>query len=83
MFKYKQKIKIFHKLEKRLLEEKDLYVSRLKINKTTLFYQYFLLNYFMFVGSISITIFDKSTNSLLWKQYKKRDTNNLGEESVN
>lgn len=63
MFKNKQ-IKIFYKLEKRLLEEKDFYVSRLNINKTTLFYQYFLLNYFMFVGSISITIFDKSTNTL-------------------
>lgn len=63
MFKNKQ-IKIFYKLEKRLWEEKDFYVSRLNINKTTLFYQYFLLNYLMFVGSISITIFDKSTNTL-------------------
>lgn len=63
MFKCKQ-IKIFYELEKRLLEENDLYISRLKVNKTSLFYQYFLLNYFMFVGSISITIFDKSTNTL-------------------
>lgn len=63
MFKCKQ-IKIFYKLEKRLLEEKDLYVSGLKVKKTTLIYQYFLLNYFMFVGSISITIFDNSTNTL-------------------
>lgn len=64
MFKCKQ-IKIFYELEKRLLEENDLYISRLKVNKTSLFYQYFLLNYFsMFVGSISITIFDKSKNTL-------------------